>query len=48
MHTQQPQSATVCGLPRFQAERSLRQCRLDDPDSMKLYFGYARVGRAAL
>jgi NADPH-dependent 2,4-dienoyl-CoA reductase/sulfur reductase-like enzyme len=34
MHTQQPQSATVCGLPRSEAERSLRRCRLDDPDSI--------------
>jgi hypothetical protein len=37
---------------RFQAERSLAQrvagAVTDDPDTIELYFGYARQGRAAL
>jgi len=37
---------------RFQAERSLAQRAVgavtDDPDTIELYFGYAREGRAAL
>jgi hypothetical protein len=37
---------------RFQAERSLAQrvagAETDDPDSIELYFGYAREGRSAL
>jgi hypothetical protein len=37
---------------RFQAERSLAQrvagAVTDDPDTIELYFGYARAGRAAL
>jgi hypothetical protein len=37
---------------RFQAERSLAQRAVgavtDDPDTIELYFGYARQGRAAL
>jgi hypothetical protein len=37
---------------RFQAERSLAQrvagAVTDDPDTIELYFGYAREGRAAL
>jgi len=37
---------------RFQAERSLGQrvagALTDDPDTIELYFGYARQGRAAL
>ena len=37
---------------RFQAERSLAQrvagAITDDPDTIELYFGYAREGRAAL
>jgi hypothetical protein len=37
---------------RFQAERSLAQrvagAVTDDPDTIGLYFGYARAGRAAL
>jgi hypothetical protein len=37
---------------RFQAERSLTQrvvgAVTDDPDTIELYFGYARAGRSAL
>ena len=37
---------------RFQAERSLGQRLVgavtDDPDTIELYFGYARAGRSAL
>jgi hypothetical protein len=37
---------------RFQAERSLAQrvagAFTDDPDTIELYFGYARAGRSAL
>ena len=37
---------------RFQADRSLAQrvagAVTDDPDTIELYFGYARAGRAAL
>jgi hypothetical protein len=37
---------------RFQAERSLAQrvvgAVTDDPDTIELYFGYARAGRAAV
>jgi hypothetical protein len=37
---------------RFQAERSLAQrvagAVTDDPDTIELYFGYARAGRSAL
>ena len=37
---------------RFQAERSLAQRAVgavtDDPDTIELYFGYARAGRSAL
>jgi hypothetical protein len=37
---------------RFQAERSLAQrvvgALTDDPDTIELYFGYAREGRSAL
>jgi hypothetical protein len=37
---------------RFQAERSLAQrvagAVTDDPDTIELYFGYARQGRSAL
>jgi hypothetical protein len=37
---------------RFQAERSLAQrvadALTDDPDTIELYFGYARAGRSAL
>jgi hypothetical protein len=37
---------------RFQAERSLAQrvvgAVTDDPDTIEVYFGYARAGRAAL
>jgi hypothetical protein len=40
------------GWERFQAERSLAQrvagAVTDDPDTIELYFGYARQGHAAL
>ena len=45
-------SEVLDGWERFQAERSLAQrvagAVTDDPDTIELYFGYARQGHAAL